>query len=56
MVWRRRDFFTESQQAGSPMLARSTSSTDVLNRNVNLSMPHLAHLVIPFSEAIKMAA
>ena len=26
------------------------------NRNVNLSMPHFAHLVIPFSGAIKMAA
>jgi hypothetical protein len=28
----------------------------VPNRNMSLSMAHLAHLIIPFSGAIKMAA
>lgn len=28
----------------------------VPNRTMHLSMPHLAHLVIPFSGAIKLAA
>jgi hypothetical protein len=28
----------------------------VPNRNMSLSMPHLAHLIIPFSGEIRMAA
>ena len=28
----------------------------VPNRNMNLSMPHLTHLIIPFSGEIKVAA
>jgi len=32
------------------------SIAGVPNRNVTLSMPHLAHLIIPFSGAIRVAA
>ena len=35
---------------------RCSVVSGVPNRNMRLSMPHLAHLVIPFSGAIKMAA
>ena len=34
----------------------SATKCGVPNRNMSLSMPHLAYLIIPFSGAIKMAA
>ena len=34
----------------------SVERSGVLNRHVCLSMPHLTHLIIPFSGEIKVAA